>query len=119
MDMSQEHENAKQTNSPADKGAQALSALRGIWQAQGQTSADLDEACGNTKTCKNMEAVGFQGLAEDIETPANANQANQSVGSNIRSAWKTKLEREGKLNTQGSSVRDLVFGSSDQTDQTE
>jgi hypothetical protein len=113
MDMSQEHENTKPTNSPADEGAHALSALRGIWKAQGQTSADLDEACGNTKTCKNMEAVGFQGLAGDIETPT---KANQSVGSNLRAAWKTKLEREGKLNTQGSSVRDLVFGSSDQTE---
>jgi hypothetical protein len=114
MDMSQDHENAKPTNSPADEGTEALSALRGIWKAQGQTSAELDEACGNTKTCKNMEAVGFQGLAEEGETPATANQANQAVGSNLRAAWKTKLEREGKLNTQGSSVRDLVFGSSDQ-----
>jgi hypothetical protein len=114
MDMSQEHESTKPTNSQADEGAQALSALRGIWKAQGQTSADLDEACGNTKTCKNMETVGFQGLAEDVETPANANQTNQSVGNNVRAGWKTKLEREGKLNTQGSSVRDLILGSSDQ-----
>lgn len=112
--MSQEHENEKPTNSLSDEGVQALSALRGIWKAQGQTSAELDEACGNTKTCKNMETVGFQGLADEVETPTNANQANQSVGSNIRAAWKTKLEREGKLNTEGSSVRDLVFGSSDQ-----
>jgi hypothetical protein len=109
--MSQEHENEKPTNSLSDEGTQALSALRGIWKAQGQTSAELDEACGNTKTCKNMETVGFQGLADETETPA---KANAPVGSNIRTAWKTKLEREGKLNTQGSSVRDLVFGSSDQ-----
>jgi hypothetical protein len=109
--MNQEHENAKPANSPADEGTQALSALRGIWKAQGQTSADLDEACGNTKACKSMEAVGFQGLADDIETPT---EANPSVGSNLRAAWKTKLEREGKLNSEGSSVRDLVFGSSDQ-----
>ena len=112
--MSQEHENAKPTDSLGDEGAHALSALRGIWKAQGQTSADLDEACGNTKTCKNMETVGFQGLVEEGETPAMTNQANQAVGSSLRAAWKTKLEREGKLNTQGSSVRDLVFGSSDQ-----
>jgi hypothetical protein len=111
MEMSQEHENTKPTNSVTDEGTQALSALRGIWKAQGQTSAELDEACGNTKTCKNMETVGFQGLADEIKTPT---KANAPVGSNIRAAWKTKLEREGKLNTQGSSVRDLVFGSSDQ-----
>jgi hypothetical protein len=109
MDMSQEQENTKPTNISADEGAQALSALRGIWKAQGQTSADLDEACGNTKTCRNMEDVGFQGLAEEGETPAKTKQVNQAVGGNVRAAWKTKLEREGKLNTQGSSVRDLVF----------
>jgi hypothetical protein len=112
--MSQEHESTKPTNSPADEGTPALSALRDIWKAQGQTSAELDEACGNTKPCKSMETVGFQGLADDVETPTKANQANQSVGSNLRAAWKTKLEREGKLNSEGSSVRDLVLGSSDQ-----
>jgi len=35
------------------------------------------------------------------------------VGHNLRSAWKTKLEREGKLNSEAGSVRDLVFGSSE------
>jgi hypothetical protein len=112
--MSEERENAKPTNSLAGEGAQALSALRGIWKAQGQTSADLDEVCGNTTACKSMEAVGFQGLGDDIETPT---KANPSVGNNLRAAWKTKLEREGKLNSQGSSVRDLVFGSSEQKEE--
>jgi hypothetical protein len=109
--MSQEQENPKPTDSPADEGTQALSALRGIWKAQGQTSADLDEACGNAKACKNMEAVGFQGLADDVEQPTTA---NPSVGNDLRAAWKTKLEREGKLSSQSGSVRDLVFGSSEQ-----
>jgi hypothetical protein len=105
--MSQEQENAKLTDS--DEGAAALSALRGIWKAQGQTSADLDEACGNTKACKSMETVGFGGLADE-EPP---DQTKAAVGNNLRSAWKTKLEREGKLNSEAGSVRDLVFGSSD------
>lgn len=109
--MSREHEDAQPTDSLADEGTQALSALRGIWKAQGQTSADLDEACGNTKSCKSMDAVGFQGLADDIEQPT---KANPSVGNNLRAAWKTKLEREGKLSSEGGSVRDLVFGSSEQ-----
>ncbi len=107
--MSPEHENAKPTDNLTDDGKQALSALRGVWKAQGQTSADLDEACGNTKPCKSMEAVGFQGLADEEET-----QGKHGVGDNLRSAWKTKLEREGKLNSEASSVRDLVFGSSEQ-----
>jgi len=109
--MSQEHENAKPTDSLTSEGQEALSALRGIWQAQGQTSADLDEACGNTKACKNMESVGFQGLAEDVGMSASPH----SVSSNLRTAWKRKLEREGKV-SQGTSVRDLIFGSSDQDD---
>jgi hypothetical protein len=108
--MSQDDKNAKPTTSLPQEGQQALSALRGIWSAQGQTSAALDEACGNTKPCKSMETVGFGGLAEGDDTPA---KAQQSVGNNVRSAWKTKLEREGKSSTQTGSVRDLIFGSSE------
>lgn len=109
--MSQDQDNTQPTDDlPAD-GQQALSALRGIWSAQKQTSADIDESCGNTKTCKNMDAVGFQGLIDEVE-PADKN--SPSVGNSLRSAWKTKLEREGKLAT-GSSVKDLVFGTSDST----
>jgi hypothetical protein len=109
--MNQEHENAKPAISSTDEGGQALSALRGIWKAQGQTSADLDEACGNTKSCKSMESVGFHGLVDDMEAPTTA---NPSVGDNLRAAWKTKLERDGKLGSEVTSVRDLVFGPSDQ-----
>jgi hypothetical protein len=108
--MSQDDKNAKPTASLPEEGQQALSTLRGIWSAQGQTSADLDEACGNTKACKNMDNVGFGGLAESDNTPA---KAQQSVGNNVRAAWKTKLEREGKTSTQTGSVRDLIFGSSE------
>ena len=103
------------TNLPED-GQQALSALRGIWQAQGQTSAALDEACGNTKSCKNMESVGFGGLIEGNEGNEASAKGEPSVGNNVRAAWKTKLEREGKLGTQKGSVRDLVFGSSEQNE---
>ncbi len=106
-------QDAKPTNSP-DESPEALSALRGIWQAQGQTSAALDEACGNTTSCKSMESVGFQGLAEGADDAAA--KGEQSVGNNVRAAWKTKLEREGKLNTQKGSVRDLVFGPSEQNE---
>jgi hypothetical protein len=107
--MSQEHENAKSTDNLTSEGHEALSALRGIWKAQGQTTAEVDEACGNTKACKNMESVGFQGLAEDVGMTASPH----SVGSSLRTAWKMKLEREGKR-SEGTSVRDLIFGSSDQ-----
>jgi hypothetical protein len=109
--MSEEHETARQADNISDEGKQALSALRGIWSAQNQTSANLDEACGNTKSCKNMEAVGFDGLIDDVGM--SAKKGSPAVGGNLRAAWKTKLEREGKLNTEVRSVRGLVFGSSD------
>jgi hypothetical protein len=75
---------------------EALEVLRGVWSAQGQTSAELDEACGNTKSCKKMADVGFDGLAAADE--------------DLRTAWRARLEREGKLNAEGGSVRDLILG---------
>ncbi|HUY44858.1 MAG TPA: hypothetical protein VMV92_03920 [Streptosporangiaceae bacterium] len=75
---------------------EALHVLRGVWDAQGQTSADLDEACGTTKSCKRMADVSFDGLAGADE--------------DLRTAWRTRLAREGKLNDAGGSVRDLVLG---------
>jgi hypothetical protein len=85
------------THEPDD----AVDVLRSVWAAaarvEGPTSADLEEACGPTKSCKNMALVSFDGLAEP--------------GSDLRQAWRERLEREGKLNTSGGSIRDLVLGS--------
>lgn len=111
--MSHDHETARQTDDLPEDGQQALSALRGIWQVKKQTSADIDESCGNTKACKSMESVGFQGLIDDVGGMSDSPDS-KSVGSNLRAAWKVKLEREGKASTGGTSVRDLVFGSSEQ-----
>jgi hypothetical protein len=80
----------------SDQPDEALGVLRGIWAAQGQTSADLDEACGNTKSCKRMADVSFDGMAGDDE--------------DLPAAWRSRLEREGKLNPAGGTVRDLVLG---------
>ncbi|HEX2819800.1 MAG TPA: hypothetical protein VHO07_06510 [Streptosporangiaceae bacterium] len=74
----------------------ALEVLRGVWSAQGQTTEDLEAACGNTKSCKRMADVGFDGLAEE-------------TGGDLRLAWRTQLAREGKLNPGAGSVRDLVL----------
>jgi hypothetical protein len=78
---------------------EALGVLRGIWSAQGQTSADLDEI-GTGKSCKRMADVGFGDVdgAED----------------DLRAAWRDRLEREGKLST-GGSVADLVLGPAQQS----
>ena len=81
----------------------ALEVLRGVWSAQGQTSADLDEAYGDgsTKACKRMADVGFDGLADT------------DGGGDLRTAWRARLEREGKLTPGSGSVRDLVLGSAE------
>jgi len=70
---------------------EALEVLRGIWSAQGQTSADLDEAAG--KSCKRMADVGF-GEVDGGEV-------------DVRAAWRARLEREGKRS--GETVADLVL----------
>jgi hypothetical protein len=75
---------------------EALDVLRGVWNAQGQTAEDIEEACGDTKSCKRMADVGFDGLAEETD-------------GDLRLAWRTQLAREGKLNPDAGSVRDLVL----------
>jgi hypothetical protein len=78
---------------------EAVDVLRAVWAADDQSSADLDEDCGPTKSCKNMKDMTFDGLAEP--------------GSDLGSAWRDRLRREGKLSTSGGSIRDLVLGQSD------
>ena len=73
-----------------------VTSCRAVWAAQGESSADLDEDCSPTKSCKNMQTVSFDGLAEP--------------GTDLRGAWRDKLAREGKLSTAGGSIRDLVLG---------
>jgi hypothetical protein len=75
---------------------EAREVLREVWKAQGQGSEELDEACGTTKSCKKMADVGFDGLA--------------GSGGDLRTAWRDQLQREGKLNPQAGSIRDLVLG---------
>jgi hypothetical protein len=77
----------------------AREVLREVWSAQGQSSADLEEACGTTKACKKMADVGFEGLA--------------GPDGDLQAAWRDKLQREGKLQPGAGSIRDLVLGSAD------
>ena len=80
---------------------ETLEVLRGIWNAQGQTSADLDDARGG-KSCKRMADVGF-GELDGGEV-------------DVRAAWRARLEREGKLKP-GASVAGLVLGTSGEADE--
>lgn len=79
------------------EGAEALEVLREVWRSRGQTAADLDE--GHAGSCKRMSdaGVGFDDFA-----------AGQD--GDLNTAWRARLEREGKLNRSGGSLRDLVLG---------
>ncbi len=74
--------------------------LKSVW-TNSHDHAEMDEDCSPTKSCRNMQDVTFDGYAEP--------------GSDLRSAWRAKLAREGKLNTSGATIRDLVLGQGEQT----
>ena len=78
---------------------EAVEVLRGVWAATGQTSEDLDQLFGPSKSCKNMQSVGFDALA--------------GASGDLRSAWRETLKREGKLRQGPGSVKDLVLGSAE------
>ncbi|HEY7921318.1 MAG TPA: hypothetical protein VIE45_16775 [Streptosporangiaceae bacterium] len=79
----------------SDQPDEALEVLRGVWNAQQQTVADLGDD-ENPKTCKRMADVGFGGMAGPEE--------------DLRTAWRNRLAREGKLNADSGTVADLVLG---------
>jgi hypothetical protein len=80
---------------------EALQVLREVWRSQGQTAASLDDTSCE-KSCKRMTdaGVGFEDFGGEQDADLGA-------------AWRARLEREGKLNRSGGSVRDLVLGSAD------
>ena len=81
-----------------------IEVLRALWSATGQSAADLAEAFGAEKSCKRMQDVGFEGLAD----PDHADRDG-----NLRAAWRETLRRDGKLDPDAASVRDLVLGPAD------
>jgi hypothetical protein len=83
----------------SDDTTDARDILRSVWDTTAPVPA-LDEDCSPTKVCKNMRGITFDGFAEE--------------GTDLRVAWRELLAREGKLNASGESVRDLVFGPTEQ-----
>jgi hypothetical protein len=81
--------------------ADALDVLRDVWRSRGQTAADLVDPSGEEKSCKRMSdaGVGYEDFA--------------AGGEDLNAAWRARLEREGKLNSSGGTVRDLVTGSAE------
>jgi hypothetical protein len=76
---------------------EALDVLRAIWRGHGQTAAELG-ADSEQKSCKRMDeaGVGYDDFA--------------AGEGDLRTAWRARLEREGKLNPSGGTIRDLVLG---------
>ena len=67
-----------------------------MWSSEDAEASGLDEDCNPNRVCRNARAFSFDGFAEE--------------GGDVQAAWRETLAREGKLNTSGESIRDLVFG---------
>jgi hypothetical protein len=80
----------------ANQPDETVEVLRAVWAADGQSGADLADACGPTTSCRNMKDVTFDGMAEP--------------GTDLGTAWRERLRREGKLRTSAGTIRDLVLG---------
>lgn len=80
----------------ANQPEETVDVLRAIWAGSGQRAIAPDEACGPQKSCKNMNDVSFDGMAEP--------------GTDLGAAWRERLRREGKLNTSAAGIRELVLG---------
>jgi hypothetical protein len=70
--------------------------LTSIWASSADGEIEIDEDCSPTKQCRNMRDITFEGFAE--------------AGTDISTAWKMVLAREGKLTPGAETIRDLVLG---------
>jgi hypothetical protein len=93
---------------PTGADGEAMAVLRGIWTAQRQSGADVRPS--NAKVCRNMKNIGFGGLAEG---GADGDSTATPVDGDQRSAWRARLEREGKVVPGATSLRELVLGDSE------
>ena len=75
---------------------EAKTVLKSLWTSDTPAEFSVDEDCSPTKSCKNMKDVTFDGYAPR--------------GSDLRTAWREKLAREGKLRSTNESIRDIVLG---------
>lgn len=103
-DQSDDHQSTEE-DLPA-RGARGLS-LQGVWDAE-ETSPEVDESC-ETGQCRAADQMGFEGLADEDAATTDGNEAS----TNAQSAWRETLEREGKLDKEATSIRDLVLDDSD------
>jgi hypothetical protein len=69
-----------------------------MWSTPDEKQVLLDADCSPSRTCRNMVNISFDGLAE--------------AGSDLSEAWRSTLERDGKVKEGSGSLHDLVFGPS-------
>ncbi len=70
--------------------------LRSIWQVDSGDVSDVGELCGNTTVCRNMKDISFEEMV--------------GQGTDLRTAWREQLARDGKLNTSAGTIGDIVAG---------
>ena len=70
--------------------------LTDVWQGGDDAAFDADGS--NAKVCRNARHFTFDGFADGDE--------------DVATSWRKLLEREGKSSPDGTSVRDLVLGTS-------
>lgn len=108
--MSPEQGNTQSTDRPSNTAHKAWPAMRGGWSGWAPWSRDVQayidvKECSDAR-CLNVEVnVGYQGIDDGSVLSQSA-----GVGDDLRTAWKTKLEGEGKSSS-GTSLRDTIFGS--------
>ncbi len=90
----------------------ALGVLREIWSANARSGDEIEEQLRGSrpKVCRNMKNIGFGGMAPDA-VPSETDGTNTPVDTDIRRAWRAKLEREGKLRPDAISVREMLDSS--------
>lgn len=70
-----------------------------MWSTPDDDQVLMDADCSPSKTCRNMVGITFDGFADD--------------DTDVATAWRQTLERDGKVKDGSGSVHDLVFGSQD------
>lgn len=119
--MSQ-HSETNTTESQAEgglpeEGQQALSTLQNLWAAQGQGSHNVDQSCETSSPggsqCKATKSMGFEGIIDEVEATTDTAEAVD----NVQTAWRKKLEQDGKLRHEGKSIREMVLGSDSEAGQ--
>jgi hypothetical protein len=76
----------------SDEANGSTEVLRAVWQGTPGAMQELDEECNPNKVCRNMKDVSFEGFGGE--------------GVDVATAWRNKLDREGKRS--GQSLGDLL-----------